>query len=40
MTIMNVLKRADVGEGAGDMKDVDDLGFEERIQEINAKEKK
>ena len=40
MTIMNVLKRSDIGEGAGDMKDVDDLGFEERIQEIIAKEKK
>lgn len=40
MTIMNVLKRSDIGEGAGDMKDVDDLGFEERIKEIIAKEKK
>lgn len=40
LTIMNVLKRSDIGEGAGDMKDVDDLGFEERIKEINAKEKK
>lgn len=40
MTIMNVLKRSDIGEGAGDMKDVDDLGFGERIKEINAKEKK
>lgn len=40
MTIMNVLKRSDIGEGAGDMRDVDDLGFEERIKEIIAKEKK
>lgn len=40
LTVMNVLKRSDIGEGAGDMKDVDDLGFEERIQEIIAKEKK
>lgn len=32
MTIVNVLKRADVGEGAGDMKDVDDLHFAERIR--------
>lgn len=31
MTIMNVLKRSDVGEGAGDMKDVDDLGFLEKL---------
>ena len=34
MTIMNVLKRSDVGEGASDMKDVDDLGFTERIRAI------
>lgn len=40
LTVMNVLKRSDIGEGAGDMKDVDDLGFEERIQEIIAKEPK
>lgn len=40
MTIMNVLKRSDIGEGAGDMNDVDDLGFGERIKEIIAKEKK
>ena len=32
MTVMNVLKRSDVGEGASDMKDVDDLGFTERIR--------
>jgi len=30
MTMMNVLKRADIGEGAGDMEEVDDLGFAER----------
>lgn len=34
MTVMNVLKRSDVGEGSSDMKDVDDLGFTERINEI------
>ncbi len=34
MTIKNVLKRSDIGEGAGDMKDVDDLGFEKRIKEL------
>lgn len=38
LTVMNVLKRSDVGEGAGDMKDVDDLGFEERIKSINKKD--
>lgn len=34
LTVMNVLKRSDVGEGAGDMKDVDDLHFTEKINEI------
>lgn len=31
MTIVNVLKRSDVGEGAGDMQEVDDLGFMDRL---------
>lgn len=31
MTIVNVLKRADVGEGGEDMKDIDDLHFHEKI---------
>lgn len=31
MTIMNVLKRSDIGEGAGNMAEVDDLNFAERI---------
>ncbi len=35
MTIMNVVKRSDIGEGAGDMKDVDDLGFSEKIAKMN-----
>jgi len=34
LTIMNVLKREDIGEGGGDMEEVDDLGMEERIQKI------
>ena len=34
MTVMNVLKRSDIGEGAGDMKDVDDLGFSEKIAKL------
>jgi lipopolysaccharide/colanic/teichoic acid biosynthesis glycosyltransferase len=34
MTVMNVLKREDIGEGAGDMKDVDDLHFSERLRAI------
>lgn len=32
LTVKNVLKRSDVGEGAGDMALVDDLGFSERLQ--------
>ena len=31
LTIKNVLKRSDIGEGSGDMDSVDDLGFMERI---------
>jgi len=31
MTIMNVLKRSDIGEGAENMAEVDDLHFAERI---------
>ncbi len=37
MTVMNVLKRSDIGEGAGDMKEVDDLHFVERLREMRAK---
>ena len=38
MTVMNVLNRKDVGEGASDMKDVDDLGFLPRIIEIEKQQ--
>lgn len=31
-TIYNVLHRSDVGEGNADMKDIDDLGFSERLK--------
>ncbi|MBQ8704142.1 MAG: sugar transferase [Bacteroidales bacterium] len=34
MTIVNVLKRSDIGEGAGDMKDIDDLNMSQRMREI------
>ena len=34
MTIKNVLFRVDIGEGASDMKSVDDLGFSKRCTEI------
>lgn len=39
MTIMNVLKRSDIGEGTGDMKEVDDLNFLPKVREILAKER-
>lgn len=32
LTVMNVLKRSDIGEGSGNMQEVDDLGFSERIR--------
>jgi lipopolysaccharide/colanic/teichoic acid biosynthesis glycosyltransferase len=34
MTIVNVLKRSDVGEGNADMKEVDDLGYLPKILDI------
>lgn len=34
MTVINVLKRTDVGEGNADMKDIDDLGYLPRILEM------
>ena len=37
MTVMNVLKRSDIGEGASNMKEVDDLNFAERMRELRAK---
>lgn len=33
-TIMNVLQRKDIGEGAGNMAEVDDLHFAERMEKI------
>lgn len=33
-TIINVIKREDIGAGSADMKDVDDLGFLPRVLEI------
>ncbi len=40
LTIVNVLKRSDVGEGNADMKDIDDLGYLPRIMEILKEQKK
>lgn len=39
LTILNVLKRSDIGMGAGDMKDVDDLHFIERMKQIREESK-
>lgn len=36
LTVVNVMKRADVGKGAGDMKDIDDLNMSQRIRDIRA----
>jgi lipopolysaccharide/colanic/teichoic acid biosynthesis glycosyltransferase len=35
MTVMNVLKRSGIGEGAENMADVDDLHFAEQIERMN-----
>lgn len=35
MTILNVVKRKDIGEGASNMSDIDDLHFAERIKELH-----
>lgn len=32
MTFLKVVKKSDIGEGAGNMADVDDLGFSERLK--------
>ncbi len=40
LTIINVLKRSDVGEGASDMVDVDDLHIEERIKTIREQKER
>ena len=37
MTVLNVMKRADVGAGAGDMKDIDDVNLSQRVREYREK---
>lgn len=37
MTVMNVLNRKDIGEGAANMKEVDDLHFSEKLKELREK---
>lgn len=40
MTILNIIKREDVGEGTGNMEEVDDLGFHQRYLELLEQRKK
>lgn len=40
LTVLNVLRRSDIGEGAGDMENVDDLHFMERMKQIREANKK
>lgn len=35
LTVLNVIKRSDIGEGAGNMSEVDDLHFADRIKRAN-----
>ena len=37
MTVSNVVHRKDIGTGSGDMNEVDDLGFMDRINHYNLK---
>lgn len=37
MTVMKVLRRSDIGDGAANMQEVDDLNFTMRIREMRAK---
>lgn len=32
LTILKVIKRSDIGEGAGNMQDIDDLGFSDKLR--------
>ena len=34
MTFMKVIKKSDIGEGAGNMEEVDDLGFSDKLKEL------
>lgn len=38
LTVMNVIKRSDVGEGAGDMKEVDDIHMSERVRALREQQ--
>ena len=38
MTIAYVLRRDDIGEGASDMADIDDLGIMDKLRKIQNKQ--
>ena len=40
MTILNIIERKDIGEGTGNMEEVDDLGFHQRYLELLEQRKK
>jgi lipopolysaccharide/colanic/teichoic acid biosynthesis glycosyltransferase len=40
LTVLNILKRKDVGEGTGNMEEVDDLGFHERYLKLLEERKR
>jgi len=40
ITLMNVIKRSDVGEGSGDMKEVDDIHMSERVKVLREQKAK
>lgn len=37
MAFLKVVRREDVGQGADDMREVDDLGFSERFESMSRK---
>ncbi len=39
MTVWNVLRRKDIGEGSGSMDDIDDLGFKEKFIKLSKEGK-
>jgi lipopolysaccharide/colanic/teichoic acid biosynthesis glycosyltransferase len=40
LTILNIIKRKDIGEGTGNMEEVDDLGFHQRYLQLLEERKR
>lgn len=40
MTVWNVVRRKDIGEGSGSMDEIDDLGFAEKFKELEKRHNK